>query len=526
MKGATMAGVRNRFARRAFMQAMAGAAAAGSLSSRAAETVAAPAAVSSVDRAWMSASVQGLYRVEMDIRDCEVEGKIATDLSGAFYRVGPDPQYRMQKGNIPFDGEGHVSMFRIHNGQVDYRSRFVRNERYVAQEKARRLLFPMYRNPYLDDPAAKGLSRSTANTHIIHHRDMLLALKEDSPPTAMDLLTLETRVSNYTFDGTLPSKTFTAHPKLDSRTGNMVAFGYEADGHGSDAIAVFEYDPQGKQVWSAKIRQPYVCALHDFAVTDNFIAFFLMPLTIDHAQMERGGIHWSWDATQPSWFGYMRRGGDGKDLQWIQGPARGMFHVMGCFDDGKSLHVDMPLSMNNLVSFMPQRDGSAFDPVAALAYMTRVSVDTTVRNPRSYAMDRMYPHSGTLPRQDDRYNTVAYRYGFMPCPDPDAGRPLGNNNCVARFDHQTRTARLYKGTPDTVMSEFVFSPRSATAPEGAGYLVGVETRLDRGGSRALLILDAERPEAGPIATVHMPVPIVGQVHGWWVPESELPKAPA
>src|SRR6187549_1900524 len=119
-----MARVRNSFARRAFMQGMAGAAAASSLSR--AEAASAPAAPA-VDRAWMSASVQGLYRVEMDIRDCEVEGRIPTDLSGAFYRVGPDPQYPMRKGNIPFDGEGHVSMFRIHNGQVDYRSRFVRN---------------------------------------------------------------------------------------------------------------------------------------------------------------------------------------------------------------------------------------------------------------------------------------------------------------------------------------------------------------------------------------------------------------
>ena len=467
-----MARTSSSIGRRGFLSGLAGAAAAAPLATRAAEgpqssPPPAAAATGPVDRAWMAAPVQGLYRVEMDVRDCEMEGKIPADLSGAFYRVGPDPQYPMRKGNIPFDGEGHVSMFRIQNGRVDYRSRFVRNERYLAQEKARRILFPMYRNPYLDDPSVKGLSRSTANTHIIHHRDLLLALKEDSPPSALDLLTLETRVPNYTFDGTLPSRTFTAHPKLDSRTGNMVSFGYEAEGHGSDAIAVFEYSPQGKLLWSAKVRQPYVCALHDFAVTDNFIAFFLMPLTIDAAQMERGGVHWSWDGTQPSWFGYMRRGGDGSDMRWIKGPTRGMFHVMGCFDDGKRLYVDMPLSKSNLVSFMPQRDGSPFDPVAALAYMTRVSVDTTRRNPRDYAMEQMYPHSGTLPRQDDRYNTVAYRYGYLPCPDPASGNPLQNNNCLARFDHQTHAVRLYKGGDATVVSEFVFAPRSATSGEGS-----------------------------------------------------------
>ncbi len=123
-----------------------------------------------------------LFRVEADVKDVEIEGKIPADLNGAFYRTGPDAQYPLAPGNIPFDGEGHVSMWRIKDGRVDYKSRFVRNERYIAQEKAHRILFPMYRNIHTDDPSVKGLSRSTANTHIINHKNMLLALKEDSPP--------------------------------------------------------------------------------------------------------------------------------------------------------------------------------------------------------------------------------------------------------------------------------------------------------------------------------------------------------
>jgi carotenoid cleavage dioxygenase-like enzyme len=522
----TMAQSHDGMDRRRFLAGLAGTAAASSLTADAADAPAKPAVGRTPDMTWMSPTGPRLYRAELDVRDCEVEGKVPTDLAGAFYRVGPDPQYRMANANIPFDGEGHVSMFRFRNGRVDYRSRFVRNDRYLAQDKAGAILFPMYRNPYLDDPRVKGLSRSTANTHIIHHRDMLLALKEDSPPTALDLITLETRVANYTFDDTLPSKTFTAHPKLDSRTGNMIAFGYEADGHGTDTIAVFEYTSQGKRVWDAKIRMPYICALHDFAVTDNFIAFFMMPLAFDAEQMARGGIHWSWDGNLPSYFGYMRRGGDGSDLRWIKGPTRGNFHVMGCFDDGKRLYVDMPLSKGNQLVFMPQRDGSAFAPLDSLSFTHRVSVDTSRRTPRSYAMEQMYIYSGGLPRQDDRYNTVPYRYGFIPCPDPALNDPLHGSNCYARVDHQTREAKLYKATPRTTLAEACFAPRNATASEGAGYLMGVATRHDRGGASELVILDAERPDAGPVATVHLPVPIVGQVHGWWVPQAALPSTAA
>jgi carotenoid cleavage dioxygenase len=155
-----------------------------------------------------------------------------------------------------------------------------------------------------------------------------------------------------------------------------------------------------------------------------------------------------------------------------------------------------------------------------------VSVDTSRSSPRDYKEERLYPHTGTLPRQDDRYQTMPYRYGYLPCPDPASGNPLDNNNCLARFDHQTHAVRLYNGGPGAVMSEFVFAPRSEKSGEGVGYLVGVVTHLDRGGSRQLLVFDAEHPEDGPLAAVHLPVPIVGQVHGWWVPEWQLPKAQA
>ena len=36
-----------------------------------------------------------------------------------------------------FDGEGHIGMFRFANGHVDYKSRFVRTQRYKAQAAAR-----------------------------------------------------------------------------------------------------------------------------------------------------------------------------------------------------------------------------------------------------------------------------------------------------------------------------------------------------------------------------------------------------
>jgi len=463
-----------------------------------------------------------LFKLEATIYDCDVDGEIPSDLNGAFYRVGPDAQYPLAPGNIPFDGEGHVSMFRIKDGRVDYRTRMVKNERWLAQNEAGRILFPMYRNPSMDDPSVASLSRSTANTHIINHKNYILALKEDSPPSALDLLTLETVVPNYTFDDQLPSRTFTAHPKVDSETGNMVAFGYEAEGHGSDVVSMFEITPQGEVVWNAKIRVPYVGLLHDFAVTRDFIVFYVIPLEFDQAQMDAGGIHWAWNGSRPTFFGFVRRGGDGSDIQWIEGPTRSATHVMGAFSDGEQLYVDVEMSQGNPFPFMPHNDGTSWSPQTGTSHITRLSVDLSRRRPRDYGIEQLYPHAGALPRQDDRYNTMPYRYGFLNCPNPHVEGRGGAT--LTRFDHQTRTDTYFDFGTNVSLAEACFAPRSATAREGEGYLMAVKTNSNENGRGDLVIMDAEHLADGPVATVMLPIRAVGQVHGWWVPESQLPAA--
>lgn len=470
----------------------------------------------------LSGGTYAPLRAEVDVRDCPIEGKIPADLNGGFYATGPDPQYPLAPGNILFDGEGHVRMFRIKDGRVDYRSRYARTERYVAQDKARRALMPMYRNPAMDDPGVKGLSRSTANTHVMNHRHMILALKEDSPPTAMDLLTLETLDPVYTFDGQLPrEQPFTAHPKVCPKTGNLVAFGYEAQGFGSDVVAIFEIDKQGKKVWGTEIKVPYVGLLHDFAVTENHILLFVVPIAIDHEQMKRGGVHWSWDKNRKTYLGFLRRYGDGKDLKWIEGPARSGTHTMGSFEDGGKLYVDTEITAGNPFPFVPNKDGSPPNLPASTSYIHRLSANLNGRN-KGYGIEKMYPLIAPLPRQDDRYNTMPYRYGFMGCPDPNEPDRTKAGSCYARVDNQTRTFKLWNAGNRISLAEPVFAPKSLKAREGEGYLMGVAYHVDQNLRSDLVILDAEHLEEGPIATVRLPVQASPQVHGWWVREDQYP----
>ena len=469
------------------------------------------------------------FRAECDIQDCEVEGQIPADLDGAFYRVGPDFQYRPFMPNIPFDGEGHVAMFRFANGHVDFRTRYVRTQRFKAQSAARRALFGTYRNPHSDEPSVSKLSRGTANTNVFFHAGKFFALKEDSPPVVMDPRTLETLDDYYTFNGKLKSQTFTAHPKIDSQTGEMLGFGYEAKGEATTDVAVYAISPKGEITWEAWIKVPYAGMLHDFAVTDRYVAFLVLPMATNVEQMLKGGVHFAWDSSLPTWFGIMRRGGDGKDLRWFKGPERCATHVMGAFSDGDRVFVDMDMAHKNQFPFFPNLRGEPFDPVGSMGRLTRLSVDLSKQSP-DYDMEVLFPHVGVLPRQDDRYHTAHYRYGFMPTLDLErpldprlAGLPYRPNNCYTRFDQQTHQASTFFVGDSSSLQECIFVPRRKGAPEGDGYLVGITNRMLEGRSD-LLLIDTDDMEEGPIATVKLPFKLNAGIHGVWIPGDELSPA--
>lgn len=87
----------------------------------------------------------------------------------------------------------------------------------------------------------------------------------------MDPHTLET-IGLEDFDGQLPSVTFTAHPKVDPSSGELVCFGYEAKGDGTPDVCYFSFDRDGKILETVWMTCPIVAMIHDFAVTENYVS--------------------------------------------------------------------------------------------------------------------------------------------------------------------------------------------------------------------------------------------------------------
>jgi carotenoid cleavage dioxygenase len=469
-------------------------------------------------------------RMEVDIYDCEVDGEIPTDINGAFYRVGPDPQYPPLLGNdIYFNGDGMVSMFRFQNGHVDFKCRYVRTDKFVLERQARRALFGAYRNPFFDDPSVKGKIRGTANTNVVFHAGKLLALKEDSPPVVMDPFTLETE-GYYDYNGKLTSETFTAHPKIDPETGEMIAFGYASKGIDTDDLTYYVISPSGEIVHEVWVKMPYASMLHDFGVTKDYVIFPVVPIVSSLERAKEGKPTFGWDTTKDIYIGVLPRRGEAKDIRWFRGPNQFASHVMNAYNEGTKIYFDIPVAEGNMFPFFPDIHGAAFDPKKAESRLTRWTIDYASSS-NSFEHKQLTQMVGEFPRIDDRYAMEHYRHGYL-CVT-DLSKPYDSKrggsisgmfiNCLGHIDLATGKEQTYFVGPTSTLQEPTFIPKSENAPEGEGYLVALANRYDEMRSD-LLILDAQHLSDGPIATVRLPLRLRQGLHGNWVPESLLSTA--
>ncbi|MDX9874225.1 MAG: carotenoid oxygenase family protein [Spongiibacteraceae bacterium] len=462
-------------------------------------------------------------RVEADSTALEVDGQIPAELNGKFVRVQPDPQFvPFIEDDIFFNGDGSVTALTFRNGQVDLRQRFVRTERFLAEREARRALFGRYRNRYTDDASVAGKDRTVANTTIIGYQGALLALKEDGLPYRLDRDTLET-LGRFDFDGQLTSETFTAHPKYDPDTGHFCGFAFEARGDGSRDIVFVEFDTSGRKVTEIWVEAPFPGMIHDFCVTERFVVFPLIPLSVDVQRLRRGGAHFQWEPEQAMLFGVMRRDGDGKDLQWLAGPPGFQGHVVNGFDDRNRIYVDLPTADGNVFPFFPDRNGQTTPLETLRAPVTRWTFDMSGKEGRLSA-EPLTAQNMEFGKFDERYAGRPYRYGFLLGQDwskPYHADRVGPPhpfffNTLVQIDVTTREQQSWWPGPTDSMQEPVFVPRSASSAEGNGWLLAIVNRMAENRSD-IVVLDAMRVAEGPIATIRSPLRLRMGLHGNWVP---------
>ena len=452
-------------------------------------------------------------RTESTLSDLEViQGEVPVGLNGTLYRCGPDRQYPPMTGDDVFiDGEGMAHMIRIEDGHVDYRSRWVRTERFQLQEKARRSLFGRYRNRHTNDPSVQGVSMGTGNTNAIWHGGKLLVLKEDDLPYELDPDTLETR-GQYDYDGAVTACSMTAHPKIDLITNELLTFSYQAKGDATTDIVFYVIGPDGKIVNEVWFNMPWPACVHDFAVTETHVIFPFFPLITDLDVIKQGGPYYQYHPDKETMVAVVPRYGTAAEIRWFRGPNTTAGHMMNAVAEGSKLHLDLCLYEGNCFDFFPTPSGEKTAPVPPI--LTRLTFDLE-SNGDAFEKRRLSPVPCEMPRTDDRYQGRPYRHGYV---ISFGNRAEGTS--LGHIDVETGKLATYSFGPGAGIQEPQFAPRRPDSPEGDGWILCFVNRPAENRSD-LAILDAQDIAAGPVALVKLPVRVRSTFHGMWVPAEAL-----
>jgi carotenoid cleavage dioxygenase-like enzyme len=455
----------------------------------------------------MFTGINAPSRIEADVGDLQVAGSIPREIDGAFYRVAADHQFAPRfQNDIPFNGDGLVSMFRFHDGQVSLKSRYARTDRFLAERAAGRALFGRYRNRWTDDPSVAGVNRNLANTNVIVYNGVLLALREDSPPFAMDPVTLES-IGNWDFQGTLPGPTCSAHCKIDPHTGNLVGFGFGAKGDFSRDIVYFEVSPQGRVIHEAWFEMPYFAEQHDCGITENHIVFPVVPIMgAGEEGLKAGRPYYGWDPNREVHLGVLPRFGRGDRIRWFTAPNQFTSHVMNACEDGDRIHFDTCVSKGNLFPWFPEF-GKPFDPAGMAVRLTRWTVNLASRDSGFEKVTTLSDFIGEFSRNDDRYQARPYRHGWM------LGFE-GRRNRLGHVDLATGQTQVWSAPETCPVMEPCFIPRAPDAPEGDGWILQALTNGDSMLTE-LNLFEATDITRGPVATVKIPFRLKPAYHGSW-----------
>jgi len=472
-------------------------------------------------------------RFEADVADCEVVGAIPSGLNGAFIRVGGEWAYPPKhRDDSVFSQDGYISRFRFRNGKVDYKGRWITTPRFLNNAKAGRQLYGYYRNPYDGEPGYQNIDKpwlnTVMNTSLEAHAGKLFALKEDARPYRIDPRTLET-VGPWDFHGKYKSQTFTAHPKIDPVSGEMLTFGYEATGLASNDVFFYVIDKSGQVTRETRLKMPYVSMIHDWAITQRHVVFPVFGYVTNLERLKARQIHWTWDRSAPTYFGVLPRNGDAKDIRFFKGPERAIVHTFNARTVGDTVVLDAPIFDTNPFPFFPFADGSKWDPLKSRALIRRITFDLNSKDD-GYREEIVFPGRPVvdLGRVDERFTSLDSRYGYTSF--ADASRPFnearaGNlagrvTNSYGVFDLKDGTMTSYFAGDVHSLAEVTFVPRSKTAAEGDGWLIGTANNFAEMRTE-LIVADAQRPQDGDVARVILPFRSNTQVHGRWYGDDQL-----
>jgi carotenoid cleavage dioxygenase-like enzyme len=273
-------------------------------------------------------------------------------------------------------------------------------------------------------------------------------------------------------------------------------------------------DKSGKITHETWFQAPYAGWVHDFSMTTEHVVFPMTPMITDIAVLKKGGPFYEYHPDKEYHFAVMPRYGTANDVRWFRGPSGSAGHMVNAFTEGSKVHLDICLVQGAAVlPFIPKPDGTFCDPVPPL--ITRLTFDMKGNSDR-YTQQQLINRPAEMPITDPRFQGRPYRHAYFLAMGPGGL----DGAALAHADLAAGTEEVWDCGAGTTLHEPTFVPRGPSVAEGDGWVVAIHDRRPDGHAN-LLIFDAARVAAGPVATIRLPVRVRCTFHGMWVPADAL-----
>ena len=425
---------------------------------------------------------------EVTAFDLPVSGALPDELHGCYLRIGPNPWPVPEGPYHWFTGDGMVHGVALEGGRARwYRNRWVRTpsvaER-LGEAPPTGPAPPMY---------------DAANTNVLGHAGRTLCLTETAMPYELTA-ELDT-VGRTDFGGPLPSG-FTAHPKVDPATGELLGFAYWFD---HPYVRYHVIGPDGRLARSVELDTAGPTMMHDFAVTEHHAVFLDLPVLFrwELATDPSVPFPFTWDDDYGARVGLLPRDGDA--VEWFDVEPCYVFHPLNAYEDGDRVVLDVVRYQS---MFRPTPEARVSEPVTTL---DRWVIDRTSGKVHE---DRLDDHHQEFPQVDPRRTGRRHRYGYA-ASAASSGR---ESSFLLKHDLQTGAVETHRFGAGRVPGEASFVPAGEGAGEDEGWLLSFVYDGGRDGSD-LVVLDATDVAGAPVATVTLPQRVPFGFHGNWVASS-------
>ena len=454
---------------------------------------------------------------EFVLDDLPVEGELPADLSGVYLRNGPNQRFEPHGMYHAFDGDGMVHAAHFDRGKVTYRNKWVRTEAWRREDRAGQSL---YSGIYT---TAKGREdkplKDSANTDIIGHAGHAVACWYlAGVPCHLDPVTLETiGEGDYIFG---PGKGFSAHPKVDQVTGELMFFDYY---HSRPHMSYGVVDATGKAVHQTLIELPGSRLPHDMAVTEHYSILHDLPVYNDREALAAGRHKIRFDSSLPARFGVIPRHGDGDSIRWFEFSPCFLYHVVNAYEEGDEVVMIacryVPATTSG-GAIDEQRTARQIATLVMDARLWRYRMNVKTGEAKEECLD---PDLNVeFPGFDAARTGRRTRWGYLVDHDPEILRWTG----LRKFDTDSGACvgAFSDGHDSCWYSEPWFAPADGQTSEDHGYVVTFVWN-DATREQQLQVFDARDLDQGPVARVAIPHRIPAGFHACWMSSSEIAGRP-